>query len=73
MITRTLGPGYEVRTAERYDLEDSLADQGWSDVVLLDLHDAGEDTDAGATLQLMDNTHHRYRRGCRRQPFPHHH
>jgi len=54
VVSRALGPGYEVRTAEERDLEGALADQRWGDVVLLDLHDASEDSDTGATLHLMD-------------------
>jgi len=54
VVSRALGPGYEVRTAEERDLEGALADQRWGDVVLLDLHDASEDSDTGAALHLMD-------------------
>ncbi|HXH50509.1 MAG TPA: sigma-54 dependent transcriptional regulator [Terriglobia bacterium] len=54
VVTRTLGPGYEVRTSEQNNLDANPSDQEWCDVVLLDLHDSGEDEDAEATLQLMD-------------------
>ncbi len=54
VVTRTLGPGYEVRTAEQSDLENTRAERAWGDVVVLDLHDTGEDTNAGPTLHLMD-------------------
>ena len=54
VVTRALGPGYEVRTTESSDFEVTSAVQGWCDVVLLDLHDSAEDSDAEAALQLMD-------------------
>jgi len=54
VVTRALGPGYEVRTNEPNGFEVSPAGQEWCDVVLLDLHDSGEDEDAEETLRLMD-------------------
>ena len=54
VVTRTLGPGYEVRTSEQNALEITQAEQEWCDVVLLDLHDSGEDSDAEPILHLMD-------------------
>jgi two-component system, NtrC family, response regulator HydG len=54
VVTRALGPGYEVRTNEQADSEVTPAGQGWCDVVLLDLHDNAENSDAEATLHLMD-------------------
>jgi DNA-binding NtrC family response regulator len=54
VVTRALGPGYEVRTSEQNDLEVTDADQGWCDVVLLDLHDSGEDASSEGILHLMD-------------------
>ncbi|HET7212230.1 MAG TPA: sigma-54 dependent transcriptional regulator [Terriglobia bacterium] len=53
VFTRALGPGYEVRTSEQNDLEVTPAVRAWCDVVLLDLHDSGEEESA-ATLHLMD-------------------
>jgi DNA-binding NtrC family response regulator len=54
VVTRALGPGYEVRTSEQDDPEVNPAEHAWHDVVLLDLHESGEDPEAGTTLQLMD-------------------
>jgi two-component system response regulator AtoC len=54
VVTRALGPGYEVRTSEQNESEVNPAEHAWCDVVLLDLHESGEDTEAGATLKLMD-------------------
>ncbi len=53
VVTRALGPGYEVRTREHPAPEAMRAEQDWCDVVLLDLHDSDE-TDSKATLHLMD-------------------
>jgi DNA-binding NtrC family response regulator len=54
VVTRALGPGYEVRTAEQVESEVTPAAQGWCDVVLLDLHDNSEDSDTETALRLMD-------------------
>ncbi|TAM82465.1 MAG: sigma-54-dependent Fis family transcriptional regulator [Acidobacteria bacterium] len=54
VVTRALGPGYEVRTNEQSDLVANPAGREWCDVVLLDLHDSGDDADADETLRLMD-------------------
>ncbi len=54
VVTRALGPGYEVRTIEQGDSEITPSTQGWCDVVLLDLHDSAENSDAEPALQLMD-------------------
>ncbi len=54
VVTRALGPGYEVRTSEQNDLDGSPAKRAWCDVVLLDLHDSAEEESAEATLHLMD-------------------
>jgi len=54
VVARALGPGYEVRTLEQSDLEGARAEQPWCDVVVLDLHDSGEDLNPEAPLQLMD-------------------
>lgn len=54
VVTRALGPGYEVRTSEQNDLDVTPALCAWCDVVLLDLHDSGEEESAAATLRLMD-------------------
>src|SRR5574337_2055424 len=54
VVTRALGPGYEVRTNEQNGLVASPSGREWCDVVLLDLHDSGEEADAEATLRLMD-------------------
>jgi DNA-binding NtrC family response regulator len=54
VVTRALGPGYEVRTSEPCDIESTGSERQWCDVVLMDLHEAGENPDAEATLQLMD-------------------
>jgi two-component system, NtrC family, response regulator HydG len=55
VVTRALGPGYEVRTNEQLDLEVTPSEHQWCDVVLLDLHDSAEDADPEATLRLMDD------------------
>ena len=54
VITRALGPGYEVRTIELIESEVTPAAQGWCDVVLLDLHDSTEESDTETALRLMD-------------------
>jgi DNA-binding NtrC family response regulator len=54
VVTRALGPGYEVRTSEQNDSEVNPTEHAWCDVTLLDLHESGVDTEAGTTLQLMD-------------------
>jgi DNA-binding NtrC family response regulator len=54
VVTRALGPGYEVRTNEQNDIDGTPAERAWYDVVLLDLHDSGEEESAEATLHLMD-------------------
>jgi len=54
VVARALGPGYEVRTTEQSDLEATRGEQPWCDVVLLDVHDSGEELNAEATLHLMD-------------------
>lgn len=55
VVTRALGPGYEVRTNEQPDLEVTPSEHQWCDVVLLDLHDSAEDANAETTLRLMDD------------------
>lgn len=55
VVTRALGPGYEVRTTDQCDLEGTRSEQEWCDIVLLDLHDAGEDLETDDTLRLMDS------------------
>ena len=54
VVTRALGPGYEVRTSDQSNFEVTPTEQGWCEVVLLDLHDSGEKSDADDTLHLMD-------------------
>ncbi len=54
VVIRALGPGYEVRICEPLDFDSSGPERQWCDVVLLDMHDSGEDSDAEATLHLMD-------------------
>jgi DNA-binding NtrC family response regulator len=54
VVTRALGPGYEVRTSDQNDFEVNPAEHAWCDVVLLDLHESGEDSEAETILQLMD-------------------
>ena len=54
VVTRALGPGYEVRTSEQDNPELNPAEHSWCDVVLFDLHEASEDSEAENTLHLMD-------------------
>ena len=54
VVTRALGPGYEVRTTEQIGSEIAPSAQGWCEVVLLDLHDSSEDSDTESALRLMD-------------------
>lgn len=54
VVTRALGPGHEVRTSDQWDVQAAAAGMDWCDVVLIDLHDAGDDADAETTLHLMD-------------------
>ncbi len=54
VVTRALGPGYEVRTSELIESEVTPAAQGWCEVVLLDLHDSTEESDTESALRLMD-------------------
>lgn len=54
VISRTLGPGYEVRTYELLDLSAIRGEKEWCDVILLDLRDMGEDSGTDECLRLMD-------------------
>jgi DNA-binding NtrC family response regulator len=54
VISRTLGPGYEVRTNEHLDPSAIRAGEGWCDVILLDLRDVDEDSGPDAGLRSMD-------------------
>ena len=54
MITRALGPGYEVRSSERVNLESTSEEERWWDVVLLDLREASDEPSVPAALLSMD-------------------
>lgn len=54
VISRTLGPGYEVRTSEWLGPTVTADGEEWWDVILLDLRDVGEDSDTGEALRSMD-------------------
>lgn len=54
LITRTLGPGYEVRLSEQFNPDSARAEDQWGDVVLLDFRDIVEDSNIQDALHVMD-------------------
>ncbi len=54
VVARALGPGYEVRRSEEFNLRHARGQEAWWDVVLLDLRGAGIDSGLDAGLRLMD-------------------
>ncbi len=54
VISRTLGPGYEVQTSDQADPITTDSRDPWWDVILLDLRDMGEDSSTDAGIRAMD-------------------
>jgi len=54
VIARALGPGFAVRRSEGFSLGSARGQEGWWDVVVLDLRAAGIETELEAGLGLMD-------------------
>jgi DNA-binding NtrC family response regulator len=54
VIGRTLGAGFDLRINDRLDSTAATGQQGWWDVVVLDLRDAESGTSVDAVLTLMD-------------------
>ncbi len=54
VISRTLGPGYEVRTSETSDPVVTDPEDQWWDVILLDLRDVGEDSGGDTGARALD-------------------
>jgi two-component system, NtrC family, response regulator HydG len=54
VISRTLGPGFEVRSNEQFDPVTAIGGEQWWDVILMDLRDVGEDSGTDADLRSIN-------------------